>query len=130
MANMKYQIIPHIFFLFCITIFIEIWTANLWYSRFLGYSKIETKRWYSLRPGVFGRCEGLDTRGIWWMWRPSASHPPKPLVSRPPHPPKLLVSMKPPFVSILKPQKTWNHIFAVQVSLKSSCKKKKCEVSF
>ena len=61
MTKMRFQIKPHIFFLFWMTVFSDIWTVNLWYSRFLGFQK--------LRPKVVF----IETRGIRWLRRPSAS---------------------------------------------------------
>ena len=43
MTKMRYQIKPHIFFLFFLTAFSETWTENLWYSRILGFQKLRLK---------------------------------------------------------------------------------------
>ena len=42
MTKMRYQIKPHIFFLFFMTAFSETWTENLWFHGYWGF-KIETK---------------------------------------------------------------------------------------
>ena len=100
---MRFQIKPHIFFLFQLTVFIENFDKKSVDFTFLGVSKIETQRWYSLKPGVFDWGRGL-----------------RPLPQSKP-----LVSMKPPLVSIFEPPKTWNHKFLVKVSLEPSFRKKK-----
>ena len=58
---MKFQIKPHIFFLFKMMVFRETLTRNLWISRFWGYQKLKTKV-------VF-----IETRGIRFRRRPSAA---------------------------------------------------------
>ena len=134
MTKIRFQIKPHIFFLFFMTVFSETLTVYLRFHDFWGYQKLKNKgtfhwnqgystekegRWISLKPKVFNWEGGwvvfIETKGIRLRRRPSASISVETLgfneTTQPPSQSKPLVSMKPPALLLsLNPWFQWNHL--------------------
>ena len=67
-TKIRFQIKPHIFFLFFYDGIQRNFNSKSAVSRFLGVSEIENYRWISLKPRVFdwegGQVDFIETRGI------------------------------------------------------------------